>query len=120
MFSIEKVLKTLREIESIFKETAESLGGKITFDSKKLADGYFFESDHPLVALASSLISAQGVEPKYFDSIGGSDANILNGKGIETVVISSAHRDNHKTTEYLIIPDLIKLTELIVHLATVF
>jgi len=115
---IETVTNSLSQIESVFKEVAVSLGGNSSFKYDKLADGYFFEESDPLISMVSRIVSAQNVPIRYFNSIGGSDANILNARGIKTVVVSSAHRDNHKVTEYLVIGDLMKLANFYVQLLT--
>lgn len=112
----EKVINTLARIENIFTQTAKSLKGKIIFKKKRLAGGYLFTKKDSLVSLASKIFLEQGVKPKFFNSTGGADANILNHKGIHTVVISSPHRNNHQTSEYLIIKDLVRLTDFYVKL----
>jgi len=115
---IEKVIESLARIEALFTEVASEFGGRSSFEQKKLADGYYFSEEDPLVKFAASIFSDQGVAPRYIPSIGGSDANILNGRGINTIVISSAHRENHKVSEYLIIDDLIKLADFYVRCLT--
>lgn len=96
--------------------TAKSLKGKSVFKKEKRAGGYLFAKKDSLVSSVVDIFTNQGVEPKFFDSTGGSDANILNQKGIKTLVVSSAHRNNHQVSEYLIIDDLVKLVDFYVRL----
>ena len=111
-----KVKNVLFQIENIFKQTARYFGGSVVFKKEKIADGYMFSKNDSLVSSVKKIFIEQGARPIYFDSTGGSDANILNQKNIHTVVISSAHRNNHQTSEYLIIQDLVKLTDFYVRL----
>jgi tripeptide aminopeptidase len=113
-----KVISTLARIENIFTQTAKSLKGNVVFRKKKLAGGYLFSKKDYLVSLASKIFLEQGVKPKLFNSTGGSDANILNHKGIHTIVISSSHRNNHQKSEYLIVKDLVNLADFFVRLVT--
>jgi tripeptide aminopeptidase len=43
---------------------------------------------------------------------GGSDANIINGKGITTVNLAVGNEEVHTVNEYIRVGDLIKVTEL--------
>lgn len=110
--------ETLKAIESAFANSANYFGGKIDFTVEKLADGYVYDEGDPLVLMAMSIFKEQGVETKFFHSVGGSDANFLIEHGVRSIVISSAHRNNHQTSEHLIIEDLEKLADFYVKLIT--
>lgn len=113
-----KVREVLSSIEKIFTTISKSFDGTSTFSIEKKADGHIFKKDDPLVARVASIFTDQQVKVEYFDSVGGSDANILENSGIHSVVFSSAHRNNHQTSEYLIIEDLMKLADFYVKLIT--
>ena len=115
---IKKVQATLAAIEMHFSSAAKHFGGESLFSCEKLADGYLFNPNNPLISMISDIFRMQGLKPKMFNSTGGSDANILNGRGLKSIVISSAHMENHKTTEYVVISDLIKLADFYVRLLT--
>lgn len=108
---LESVKQTLQKIEKVFKDTASRDGGGIEFSVEKLADGYYFKENDRLISLMADTFRSQGVKPRFYHSLGGSDANVLNGRGIKTVVISSPHKDNHKLTECLSINDFMRLTD---------
>lgn len=113
-----KVREVLSSIEKIFATVGKLFNGILTFSVEKKADGYIFMKDDPLVARVASIFIDQQVNVEYFDSVGGSDANILEKNGIHSIVFSSAHRNNHQTDEYLIIEDLMKLADFYVKLIT--
>lgn len=116
---IDKVIEILNEIKTVFSVLTCANGGRIEFNIKKLAEGYYFEVDDSLILMVSDIFLAQGIQPIFIHSIGGSDANIFNQRGIHTIVISSAHRNNHQYTEYLIIEDLIRLTDFYLRLVII-
>ncbi len=86
-------------------------GGTIDFQINSVADGYLYDKEDPLVVEIVSIFKDQNIEPRFFESVGGSDANVLIHKGLKTVVISSAHRDNHKKTEFVLIDELVLLAD---------
>jgi len=110
--------KTVEQIQEVSQKVAEKFGCKVVVNVNKLADCYVLDEQGNLMLKIFDVFRAQGVEPSYFDSNGGSDANIFNNMGIETAVISSAHRNNHQVTEYVIIEDLVKLADFYLRLVT--
>lgn len=108
---IKKVSDCLKKIKHAFKASSSKFGGKSIFRIDKLADGYSFNKKDLLIKEIGQVFKDQKIKTKFSSFAEGSDANIFNKRGIKTVVISSAHRDNHKKSEYLIINDLIKLTD---------
>jgi len=113
------VQKTLKEIEKIFSSETKNLKGKMEMIVTKLADGYLFKKDHLLIKQIGQIFREQGVKPKFINSVSGSDANILNGRGIISVCISSAYYEQHKNSEYLGLSDLYLLTDFFLKMAIV-
>jgi len=115
---IDKVKETLSKIQEVLHAESEIAKGIVEFEVEKLADGYYSDQNDALVVEIANLFSAQGVTPRFYHSIGGSDANIFNNRGIHTVVISSPCRNSHKHTEFLLIEDLVKLVDFYLRLVT--
>ncbi|MFH1367307.1 MAG: M20/M25/M40 family metallo-hydrolase [Patescibacteria group bacterium] len=115
---LKAVEKALQDIKKVFSQDASILGGRARTDIKKLAGGYLFEKDLPLIKHIERIFLTQGIKPNFEGSIGGSDANILNNRGITSVCISAAHKNQHKLSEYLVIDDLVKLTDFYLRLVT--
>lgn len=114
---LNKIKDTLIETKKVAIEIADNMGAKIICDTKKIADGYIFSENNALVYKVSQIFKAQGVIPKFVYTIGGSDANIFNANNICTIVISSAHKDNHRFTETLYVDNLVQLADLYLQLA---
>lgn len=115
----ETVEKNLEKIKLIFEEEAKKLGAEIDFKINKLTEGYIFNKDVPLITRIVNELSKQGIEARLDYAVGGSDANVLNQHGITSVVISSAGKNNHQLSEYLIIEELNKLADLFLNLALI-
>lgn len=96
--------------DKITKET----GVKIEFSSTRLANGYYHNEKDPLIRRVISVFNSQEIEHSLYHSIGGSDANVLNERGIKTVVISSGENDSHTVSERITVKDLISLTDFII------
>ncbi|MBI5731908.1 MAG: M20/M25/M40 family metallo-hydrolase, partial [Candidatus Magasanikbacteria bacterium] len=84
----EKVEITLQKIKHIFEKTASKHGGRATFNSRLLAEGYFLKKNDALIQKIQQIFRAQGVKPFLVQAIGGSDANIFNNRARRAVVIS--------------------------------
>ncbi|GAG80947.1 unnamed protein product [marine sediment metagenome] len=93
-----------------------AMKGKTEFASERLAEAYLHNQDDLFIKQIISIFKKQRIKPKFIHAIGGSDANEFNAHGIKTVVISSAHRNNHDLKEYLRISDLVKLADFLLRL----
>jgi len=62
--------------------------------------------------LVSRACTDVGLEPSTFTTGGGSDANIIAGKGVPVVALSCGMEGVHSTTESMRVVDLVSLTEL--------
>jgi len=74
------------------------------------------EVESPLIQLVQQAAGLQGRRLKLASTGGGSDANIFNGQGIETVVLGTGMREAHTTRESLIFAELCQTAELLVHI----
>lgn len=111
------VIETLERIKFTFEKKAQLIGAKIVFKTEKLTDGYILDQNDLLINKVAEEFKRQGIEPKFHYAIGGSDANVFNNRGIKTVVISSAGKNNHQLSEYLVIEELVKLADFFLGLA---
>lgn len=108
-----KIVGTIDRIKKVFEEEAMKLGGSIIFEVQRLADGYHFSEDDPLILEICARYKMQNVVPIFYKAMGGSDANVFNEHGIHAVVISSPHKNSHRVTEYIVIEELVMLADLL-------
>jgi tripeptide aminopeptidase len=70
--------------------------------------------DAPVVRLAQAAAAAAGQKLSIKLGGGGSDANIFNGHGIETIILATGMRDVHSPKESVAVDDMVSVAELLV------
>ena len=96
-----QVLETIDSVRQRYSEAEvqEELG--VAFQMYRLAP------DDPMVARACGVLSTLGLEPALGPTGAGTDANVFNEHGIQSVVMGMATNEMHTTREYVIVPDLV-------------
>lgn len=112
----EKMDNQIIKMTEAFKDTAMKMGGKAEVHAEFMYPGYKFGSEDAVVQLASKAIEAVGRTPHLLQSGGGSDANVLCGKGIPTINLGVGYENIHTVKEKIAIKELIKTTELVIAL----
>jgi tripeptide aminopeptidase len=72
--------------------------------------------DAPIVGLVRAAAAAAGQELAVKLGGGGSDANIFNAHGIETIILATGMRDVHSPKEHVAVADMVTVSELLVEL----
>ena len=84
------------------------------------------ESEYPVMRLSETDTVVEtirragmdiGREQTFIVAGGGSDANIFNGYGLPTAIVATGMTDVHTTDETVDLDDMVKLTELLHHIA---
>jgi len=96
-----------------FVEAATAAGAKADIEVKVEYAAFQLAKDDPVVALAERAISAVGLAPKARVITGGTDALVLCGKGIKSVVLGTGGRAEHTSEENIAVADMVKATEII-------
>lgn len=79
---------------------------------------FHLPDDHPLVVELAGAIRSMGIEPTITSTGGGSDTNIFNLNGIESVVLATGMTKVHTNDEYIKIEQLELTAELLYRLMT--
>lgn len=69
-------------------------------------DAFCINENEPIVRLATEASKKVGLDPNIHKGGGGSDANILNQKGIQSIVVGTGMNDVHTTDEHISIEAL--------------
>jgi tripeptide aminopeptidase len=69
-----------------------------------------------VVRLSKAAIEAMGLKPRLEAAGGGSDANVLNARGMPTVNLAAGMMRVHSPDEYLALDELNRVCELAMHL----
>jgi tripeptide aminopeptidase len=71
------------------------------------------KKDAAIVELVGAAIRKIGLEPSLKSTGGGSDTNIISGKGLQAVTLGIGMSNVHTTSEYIAISDMEKTAELV-------
>lgn len=115
--NLRKLERHTRRINAAFEKAVRGTGAKLDFRVIRAYNSYQFGKNDPLVKRVAQALKKIGCSPKYRVTMGGSDANIWNAKGIKTVVVSIGYEQIHTTAEYIPITELVKSAELVKVLA---
>jgi tripeptide aminopeptidase len=74
----------------------------------------YIPAAHPLVRRIRRISKRQGIAMKIHYGGGGSDANIFNENGIETVILGTGMKNPHTLAESIRLEDMVRMTELLV------
>ncbi|MHB1032982.1 MAG: M20/M25/M40 family metallo-hydrolase [Pirellulaceae bacterium] len=103
-------------VEAMSTATRET-GCTLETDVQRQYPGFHIGDGDLPVRIAAGAIEDLGLRASIESSGGGGDANNLNSKGIQTVVLGVGGNGFHSTTERIAVADLVHLAELIVVLA---
>ena len=71
---------------------------------------------HPLIEIAVRAGRSADMDMKIRPMGGGSDANIFNGKGLETVIMGVGMQKVHSTEEFILLEDMVKSARLVIEI----
>jgi|AntRauTorckE6833_2_1112554.scaffolds.fasta_scaffold00163_24 tripeptide aminopeptidase len=70
------------------------------------AEGYTHSDKAEVLTRVESTFSRMGIAPNYYATLGRSDANVFNTKGISTAAIGSGYYNAHQYSEYADLGDM--------------
>jgi tripeptide aminopeptidase len=115
-FNLKKAENYFEQLVTIFNEETEKIGAKIEIDYYWDFLPYTIPETSPVFQETVRAIKNVGLEPIPKISLGGSDANSLNGRGIESVNLGIGAQNPHSNEEFIFIEDLIKSAEIALEL----
>jgi tripeptide aminopeptidase len=102
-------------VKSVLEETGKAHGVEISMKDESM-EGYLLSENSPAVKLAEIATKAAGIKPKTLTTMGGSDANYMNLKGLPTVVLGSGAFLQHTEREYTTSNALVSATRVVMSL----
>jgi len=106
-FNKDKILIQKDNLISVFSERVNELNGKYKFDYNWDFHPYTHPPDSEVVGILEKAMLKSGITPNPTISFGGSDANVLNGRGIKAVNIGIGAQNPHSVEEFILIEDLV-------------
>lgn len=110
----EKVLdEQIAHMISRFENAASEMGAKVAITHDRHYRAYSLDENLPVVQIALAASKRLGFEPALRTTLGGSDANVFNAKGVPTIVVATGMQKIHTHEEYISIKDLNDTAELV-------
>ena len=88
------------------KQAAEQFDGHVQMQWTQDYPGILYDENDPLVQALVEAARAANLEPILATSGGGSDANIMRGKGAKAITLSTGMTNFHSSEEYILVKDL--------------
>ena len=99
-----------------FKAAAEEFKAKIEINVDRVYGAFKVDANDDVVNLAKKAMKNMGVEGYTTSSGGGSDTNILNGKGIKAVNLGIGMKKAHTLEEHIAIEDILNSAKMVVEI----
>ncbi len=110
-FSPEPIHEHLHLVENSFRAVAADFKGSVDFASRLDFPPFRLADDSDIVRLTDDVLRAVGLEPHPIEYLGGSDANMLNARGIPAVNLGIGAQNPHGDDEFILLEDLFKTEE---------
>jgi len=102
----------LAMLEKHFLSVAKETGGSAEFRSSVDFAPFRLGAESPVFRMTVEALKAAGLTPEPIDYLGGSDANMLNAKGVPAVNLGIGAQNPHGNDEFILIEDLEKTAEI--------
>lgn len=112
----EKLARVAAGMVDALQEGAAEVGVDVDVSLVHEYRAFSLTGRSPVVRLSKAAISAVGLEPRVKTAGGGSDANILNARGLPTVNLDAGMMQVHSPDEFITLQDLERLCSVIINM----
>jgi tripeptide aminopeptidase len=113
-----KLQKQTEHMVSCLNKAADNRGGTVDIIVDHMYSSYAVDTNCPAFRYLRETCKEIGLPYSEQPTIGGSDANIFNAKGLTTIVCSSGYKNPHTVYEEISIEQIDRLEKLVFALAT--
>lgn len=117
--SVEELDAQVAHMRERFEEAARKWGATVTIEAVRHYDSYHLPDDSPVVRVAQRASRNLGFEPTLRTTLGGSDANVYNAKGLPSIVVATGMDKIHTHEEFIKTKDLVDTARLALELVRV-
>lgn len=107
-FIPDEIERYIAEITGFFEQTSRELQTRVTMQSAVDFPPFVLSPDSPVFRRACTVLRRAGLEPDPIEYLGGSDANMLNAKGIPAVNLGIGAQNPHGKDEFILLEDFEK------------
>ena len=111
-FSQRAIDEYLVALETGFSNVARINGGTVSFQTRADFPPFVLEPASDVFRTMAETLTSIGLTPEPIQYLGGSDANMLNAKGIPSVNIGIGAQNPHGNDEFILLEDLAKTAEI--------
>lgn len=109
----DKLDKVLTDTHHAFEEACKNFNATFTSTVKLESTGYKLDKECELLQILQTCCEKIKVPYEAVHSMGGSDANVYNHSGIQSVVLATGMSNVHTVKEYIHLKEVEKLSELL-------
>ena len=95
-----------KKIVKAFQKAAKTYGGRVSVKIINAAPGFKIKESDSFVQEIKNILREFGFRTKFLPTCSGSDANILNAKGVKTLNLTYGAQSTHTTKENIALEDL--------------
>jgi tripeptide aminopeptidase len=110
--SVEELDAQVAHMIERFETAAREWGTTVAIDHHRHYSSYHVPDDAPVVRIAQEASRALGFEPTLRTTLGGSDANVYNSKGVPSIVVATGMDKIHTHDERISRQDLVDTARL--------
>ncbi|MBY6105863.1 M20/M25/M40 family metallo-hydrolase [Ferrimonas balearica] len=107
----DKLAAQVAHMVETFEQAAERHGAQVTIERSREYDAYRLSDDEALVQGIKAAFAANGIDAMTKSTGGGSDANVFNAKGLQTVNLSTGMAKVHTCEEEIVVADLVAISD---------
>lgn len=115
-FDTTKLEAQIAHMRERFEAGAREMGAQVEFEYERAYSGYYIPESEPVVTLAVEAAKKLGFSGDLRKTLGGSDANAFNEKGVPSIVCGTGMKEIHTHNEHVSKQDLVGLTRLAIEL----
>ena len=104
----DKAQRLADEMASTIRKEVEGFGATVEIGVDNLCKAVDIPEDSPTVVIAKRALATAGVDATTTFITGFTDASIYNNMGIEMAVVGIGAREEHATTEHILVEDMEK------------
>ncbi len=102
----------LGETERSFRDTATCQNASLEFEASLDFAPFRLKPGDAVFRCTTAILREVGLDPVPIEYLGGSDANMLNAKGLPTVNLGIGAQNPHADDEFILIEDLLKSADI--------
>lgn len=112
----EKLLSVLQEVDTAFATACKEWGATLDNQVVVKTPGYKIALDESICQIAKNAYENAGFDAQFAFSMGGSDANIYNEKGIASLNLATGMSKVHTVEEFIKVQDMVDVSAILVEI----